>query len=272
MSPFSDSGAIRSRSVGDGIEIIETSGLRSGYASHSHDRYVVGLTRHGVQRFRYRGEEQKAVRGEAFVLHPGETHDGRPGTKDGYGYRSLHVSPRHIAEAIGGRRIPFVKDAVSTDRQLAADIVKLLEVEDTVCSDIEIVETLADLAHTFERLSGQVQRQDPVRYEIIRRIREQLHSEWRSDIHMADLEVEHGLSRYTIARQFRRYFGVSPSRYVILRRLDKAKRLIAKQRSLADAAYATGFSDQSHMTRHFLQSFGMTPGRWRDLSQSRNDR
>ena len=113
------------------------------------------------------GGEQKAMRGETFILHPGETHDGRPGTNDGYGYRSIHISPRHIAEAIGGRRIPFVKDAVSTDRQLAAVIVKLLKAEDTVGSDIEIVETLADLARTRERLSRQVHQQDPMRYETI---------------------------------------------------------------------------------------------------------
>jgi hypothetical protein len=33
--------------------------------------------------------------------------------------------------------------------------------------------------------------------------------------------------------------------------------------SLADAAYAAGFADQSHMTRHFKSRFGLTPGRLR---------
>lgn len=267
MNALSNAGSIWSRSLGDGLEIVETSGLRSGYAPHSHDSYVVGLTQHGVQRFRYRGVEQKAVRGQAFVLHPGETHDGRPGTENGYGYRSIHISPHHIADAAGGHHLPFVKDVVSSDLRLAAVIAKLLKAEDTVSGDAEITEVLADLAEMFQHLSGQDVRHDLACYQIIRRVREQLHSAWRSDIRMADLEREHGLSRYAIARQFRRYFGVSPSRYVILRRLDRAKHLIAEQKSLVDAAYAAGFSDQSHMTRHFLHAFGMTPGRWRDLSR-----
>ena len=268
MSSHSEAGSIWSRSLGEGLEIVETSGLKSGYAPHNHDSYVVGLTRHGVQRFRYRGEEQEAVRGQAFVLHPGETHDGRPGTENGYGYRSIHISPHHVADAAGGHHLPFVKDVVSSDQRLAAGIARLLKAENMGRGDPEITEILADLAETFQHLSGQDTRQDLERYQIIRRVREHLHTAWRSDIRMADLEREHGLSRYAIARQFRRYFGVSPSRYVILRRLDRAKHLIAERKSLADAAYAAGFSDQSHMTRHFLYAFGMTPGRWRNLSRS----
>ncbi|MFX6182848.1 helix-turn-helix domain-containing protein, partial [Acinetobacter baumannii] len=35
--------------------------------------------------------------------------------------------------------------------------------------------------------------------------------------------------------------------------------------SLAEAAFAAGFADQSHMTRQFKQAFGLSPGRWRDM-------
>jgi AraC-like DNA-binding protein len=32
--------------------------------------------------------------------------------------------------------------------------------------------------------------------------------------------------------------------------------------SLSDASVMAGFSDQSHMTRHFVKTFGYPPGRW----------
>jgi AraC-like DNA-binding protein len=47
-----------------------------------------------------------------------------------------------------------------------------------------------------------------------------------------------------------------------MRRLDRAKRLIAQGTRLADAALDAGFADQAHFTRHFRNAFGMTPGRW----------
>src|SRR5262249_41086980 len=79
------------------------------------------------------------------------------------------------------------------------------------------------------------------------------------------LEAETGVDRYTLARGFRACFGTSPHRYLIGRRLDRVKAEIARAISLADAAYAAGFADQSHMTRHFKSRFGLTPGRYAAL-------
>ena len=44
--------------------------------------------------------------------------------------------------------------------------------------------------------------------------------------------------------------------------------LIAGGMALSEAAAATGFADQSHLTRHFLARFGLTPGRWAALSRA----
>lgn len=80
-----------------------------------------------------------------------------------------------------------------------------------------------------------------------------------------DLERRHGVDRFTLSRDFRRAYGVTPSRFILLRRLDRARLMLRQGVSLADVAVAAGFADQSHMTRHFRATYGLTPGRWRDM-------
>ena len=71
-----------------------------------------------------------------------------------------------------------------------------------------------------------------------------------------------------MARGFRARFGTSPYRYLIGRRLERVKAEIARGCPLAECAYAAGFADQSHMTRHFKARFGLTPGRYAALLQT----
>ena len=73
------------------------------------------------------------------------------------------------------------------------------------------------------------------------------------------------LSSYYFCREFRNSVGVSPYRYIIDRRIEKAQELIKNTKlSLADVAYESGFSSQSQMTQHFRKSVGVTPKVYRD--------
>ena len=57
---------------------------------------------------------------------------------------------------------------------------------------------------------------------------------------------------------------MSPHRWLLARRVDKAASLLAvPDLTLAGIALACGFWDQSHFTRVFKASTGMSPGRWR---------
>jgi AraC-like DNA-binding protein len=95
----------------------------------------------------------------------------------------------------------------------------------------------------------------------------ELHGDGRCRCASQDGEAreERGLSRYDLARQFRACLGTSPYRYLILRRLDRARTLIRQRVPLTEAAAAAGFADQSHMTRHFKQAYGLPPGRWASM-------
>jgi AraC family transcriptional regulator len=70
-----------------------------------------------------------------------------------------------------------------------------------------------------------------------------------------------GYSRAQFARLFRRSTGTSPHRYVLQRRLDRARHLIVTSKlPLAQVASEAGFSSQSHLNSAFVRHFGCTPG------------
>jgi AraC-like DNA-binding protein len=73
-----------------------------------------------------------------------------------------------------------------------------------------------------------------------------------------------GLSVYHFAREFKRTVGVAPHSYVTRRRVEKAQEMLARtDLPLSDVALASGFFDQSHLSRHFREFAGVTPAEYR---------
>ena len=77
---------------------------------------------------------------------------------------------------------------------------------------------------------------------------------------LADLARESGMSRFQLLRGFAKATGLTPHAYLVQRRINLARRLIAGGTPLAEAAMDSGFTDQSHMTRIFVRKYGITPG------------
>ena len=90
--------------------------------------------------------------------------------------------------------------------------------------------------------------------------RSRLDDDLTAPVSLAELAQAAGLSRFQFLRSFTRATGLPPHAYLVQRRLQHARRLIAIGTPLADVAAASGFFDQSHLTRHFVRCFGIAPG------------
>jgi AraC-like DNA-binding protein len=71
-----------------------------------------------------------------------------------------------------------------------------------------------------------------------------------------------GLSEYHLNRSFRRKIGMPPHEYQLQVRIMKAKLFLRLRKTLSETAALVGFVDQSHFTRHFKRSVGVTPGQF----------
>ena len=89
-----------------------------------------------------------------------------------------------------------------------------------------------------------------------------IHENYAMDLSLSDIAAAAHLSPFHLSRIFKKATGVTPHQYLLQVRVNSARSLLtagAGNRSLAEVAAAVGFSDQSHLTRHFKRLLGVTP-------------
>lgn len=112
---------------------------------------------------------------------------------------------------------------------------------------------------------GSIARQPPnASTASLARVKEYMQVYYQRDITVADLASIAGLSRAHLTRAFTAAYHTPPHVYLNAVRLARAKTLIRVGMPLADVAAACGYADQSHLTRRFKGSWGITPAGWRE--------
>ncbi|MEO0536935.1 MAG: AraC family transcriptional regulator [Cyanobacteria bacterium P01_A01_bin.123] len=80
------------------------------------------------------------------------------------------------------------------------------------------------------------------------------------DLSLADLALTAGLSKFHFSRLFKDVIGLTPHKYVLKRRIERATQVLKQgDLTIAQVAHTFGFTDQSHFTRVFKQVKGVTP-------------
>jgi AraC family transcriptional regulator len=90
------------------------------------------------------------------------------------------------------------------------------------------------------------------------------------NITLADLARSANLSVYYFATLFRKSTGFSPHRYILNRRVSRARELLRNTgRSVLDVSLDLGFQHQNNFARAFRRITGMTPTGFRRSNPSR---
>jgi len=98
--------------------------------------------------------------------------------------------------------------------------------------------------------------------DAVRRVRGFIDEHFDGAIALSDLARIANLSPFHLHRIFCQETGMPPHAYQTQVRVNHAKEMLQQRRPLTQVALATGFADQSHLTRHFRRVVGVTPGRY----------
>jgi AraC family transcriptional regulator len=150
------------------------------------------------------------------------------------------------------------------DHRAAVIVSRLYALGRRGLATIDVVdETLCELLGEAERIEAPADRGRP---RWLSRCVDLLHDAVERPVTIADIARDLDLHPVYLSRAFRGRFGCGIGEYLQKLRINAACRsLVGVERSLADIASATGFSDQSHFTRVFKSAVGCSPGRFRAL-------
>ena len=180
-----------------------------------------------------------------------------------------------IADEAGARRVDELdcdhgtcKDD-RTIRHLGSSIVAAFETPSVVSRLFFDQITLAVGTHVACAYGGMRDTHRPARGALApwqaRRTKDILGANLDGSIPLGTLARECGLSVSHFCRAFRQSTGMPPHQWLMRRRIEAAKVMLRERRqsTLSEIALACGFADQSHFTRIFSRTVGMSPGAWR---------
>jgi AraC-like DNA-binding protein len=243
--------------------------IRSGrhYDRHSHGTFGFGVVHDGAHRSSSGRGTVEAYAGDIVTTNPGEVHDGRPLGAPSRTWCTVYLEPRVLQDmAPAATKDLEITQPVLYDpalqRATHALLALLRQWQDGKAEALACEEALTQACGLLLARHTTRRRADGEAAIALATVRQLLSGQLQQPPTLAALAEMAGVSRFQLLRRFAAVHGCTPHAWVTQQRAERARTLIRCGISLADAAAAVGFADQSHMTRVFTRRFGFTPGAW----------
>lgn len=242
-------------------EVLHATFVGHAYPLHSHQTWTVLIIDEGAVRYDIHHQHRGADRRRITVLPPYVAHDGES-AQSGASFRKrvLYLEADTIGESLVGEA---VDDSTIDDPRLRRDLVALHASFDRPRNDLELEERVDGIVVRIRQhltKTGLPKRHPKsVAGEALR---EFLDSRPFEQHRLGDVAAHLGWNTTHLIRSFTATFGIPPHRYLISRRVEEARRLLAAGQPPAEVAIHVGFYDQAHLNRQFRVHMATTPGRY----------
>jgi AraC-like DNA-binding protein len=253
-------------------ELLKGAYVEHAYPWHAHEELSLGLVVDGAVSLSTRSREGVATSGSFVLINAEEAHRGASASPQGWRCRTIHISPYIVQSTVQELRrftnashVRF-RGPTFEDPRLASALLELHYCSEGVSAALERQTLIVSLiAQLLERHADGV-------LDLPKRLKESaavccaqefLDENLSDKVRLCDLAKASGLPPFRLLRAFQETLGLSPHAYQTQARIRAAQAMLRRQERLADVAAATGFADQSHLTRVFKSIVGATPQQYR---------
>ncbi|MET7744797.1 AraC family transcriptional regulator [Streptomyces sp. NPDC005385] len=243
------------------VEVFHAHYTEYAYPMHVHEAWTLLIVDDGAVRYDLDRHEHGTPHDTVSLLPPHIPHNGAPATADGFRKRVLYLDSSRLGDDLIGPAVdgPDLVDPVL--RQRVGQLHTALAHPGGELEADSRLTLISERLHVRLRpaaAAGLVRPDRPLAH----RLRELLDARLVEGIALDEAaRLVHAHPAHLV-RAFSGAFGIAPHQYLMSRRVDRARRLLLDGRPPGEVAAATGFYDQSHLTRHFRRLVGVTPGRY----------
>lgn len=255
----------------DNLEVLSATYFKQKFSHHYHDTYAIGVMERGAYVLYHNGQHMTIRAGDMMLINPNDVHGGEPFDDKGWKYRMLYPN------------ITLMRKIAS---EITADDLHEPHFPKPVVDDPIVARQILHLTHVLEKSDNRLKRDTAMRVALgslilrhaenqpddccmapqrdaVRRVRDYLDTYYEANTSLDELAAIAGLSPFHLVRVFKDETGLPPHTYLTHVRIQRAREMLMNDpMSIADVAYATGFTDQSHLTRWFKRMVGVTPGKY----------
>jgi AraC-like DNA-binding protein len=245
-----------------GVDLIRAHYVNHGFGRHSHDTFALGVAATGVEELWLDGEVHRVLPGGLVMINPGVVHTGRPAVEAGWAYRAFYPDVEVVAE-VAGTASPWFTEQLVYDADAAAVVVaahRAAESADRLAASSLLGQALSVVLRAY---GGKQVAPSSGGGRAVEAAREILHERLAEPPSLAELAAEVGTGQFSLLRAFRARHGLPPHAYLNQLRVRRACALLDLGTPVARAAVEVGFTDQSHLARHFRRIVGVAPGQYR---------
>ena len=271
QNPLSSKETIRfSRHGGDrGWELLEADYPSHVFAPHTHDGYLIATITRGALEILDESGSHLARTGQVVLCNPNWIHWGRAADPSGWGISTIYVPQDRTLSPPGTdgpvcagfqfARVVVDDPVLSLLVRRAVALRNGLSEAGPLTAALENAFAIAVARHAIASVPGF---SAVVESEAVGAARKFIDRHFLGAMSLDMLSEVGSLNKFTLLKSFKKQWGVTPLGYQKIKRVEYARQCLRQGASLLDVAFDSGFADQSHFSREFKRSTGITPGRF----------
>lgn len=259
------------------LEGRHVTGSLSCYAPHTHPTLSIGIVDDGASTFSLADSAMRITPGDVVLVKAGDVHCCNPDDLQRWSYRMFHLDQAWLQALLAESpesaiSLPGMRSQVIRSPHAVTLLDRLSTALERPCGDLtkeaaviaSLVELMQLCSHSNEAVHPDTTA-DLLASPGLQAAHAYLDAHCLDRVGLDTLSAIAGVGRYQLIRLFRRHYGMTPHALQLDMRINRARLLLQQGASAADAAYDTGFADQSHFHRAFKSRVAATPAQYQRI-------
>lgn len=242
----------------DGLELLHAYRHTLDFPYHTHTTFNIALILSQPFNTKLTDKFLQAPAGTLSITNPHEVHATPCDSKAGNSFFTFYVPPDVLKNLNKGCDV-FFRDKIIYDEALFNDFRFIsLHLNDPLAN------TEKQLLSCLQRLVTGYAAGENFKYREVNLFRSFIEEDLSDKFSLTDTAARFGIDKFKFLRLFKHETGLTPNNYLILKRIEKSKQLLAVHEDLTGIALEAGFYDAAHLCRHFKRFTGVTPLEYRN--------